>query len=387
MAWVESQLGVTGVVGAAGVVVVAIFALLYWICRELASPLPVVVSLTLTTLVALPGLSARPQLFSYLFIVVTLGAWLKTSRDARVRYWLIGVAWVWPMCHGMWPVGISISIAAVVGIALERESSLAHLLRLAIIPIASAAVSCLTPIGIDAYKALFVVGSRSAYFVEWGPPNFTSPQGATLAIMLAIVISTGLRSDPVQWLHVVLLLLALAWAVFSLRTTPVAGLIIAPLLGAAVQRCVPETGPTTARELIAVASVVLITCASMAAVLTTRVPPPTVPTWVDSELHELPDGTRVLSDQATGTYFLYRHPQLQLTTHGYGDVFTDAELERNVAITYLAPGWDDLVNELDADVALVNPTSELGYALEVHLRWTRLQGDEDFVLLAPPSLG
>ena len=48
------------------------------------------------------------------------------------------------------------------------------LLRLAAIPVASLALSAATPIGLDAFRSLVSVGSRSDYFVEWGAPDFTS---------------------------------------------------------------------------------------------------------------------------------------------------------------------------------------------------------------------
>ena len=70
--------------------------------------------------------------------------------------------------------------------------------------------------------------------------------------------------------------------------------------------------------------------------------------------------------------------------HGYGDVFTDAELERNADLVRLAPGWDDLVADLAPDAALLDPDSSLGYAVEHQLGWTRVEGDHDYVLLTPP---
>ena len=47
----------------------------------------------------------RPQVISYLLVAVTVGAWLRTRDDGRLRWWLVPLAWVWAMLHGMWPIG------------------------------------------------------------------------------------------------------------------------------------------------------------------------------------------------------------------------------------------------------------------------------------------
>ena len=71
--------------------------------------------------------------------------------------------------------------------------------------------------------------------------------------------------------------------------------------------------------------------------------------------------------------------------HGYGDVFTDAEIRRNFDLVRLNPGWEAELRDLDVDVALVDPGSPLGYALQEVEGWKVEQSDENFVLLTPPS--
>lgn len=54
--------------------------------------------------------------------------------------------------------------------------------------------SALTPIGLDVYRVQVTTGGRTEYFWEWGPPDFTSPNAA----LLALTVWTGLRSEPVE---------------------------------------------------------------------------------------------------------------------------------------------------------------------------------------------
>ena len=136
--------------------------------------------------------------------------------------------------------------------------------------------------------------------------------------------------------------------------------------------------------MLAVIGMAAAVLAVLAVSMTQRAEQQVAPQWLDDYLDAAPEGTQVLNDWDTGAYFLWRHPQLELAMHGYVDVFTDAELERNSAIIDLRPGWDDRVEALDADLALLAPSSPLAYALEDD-GWTRIDGDEQFILLSPPA--
>lgn len=385
MAWTEEHVGLAGVLWATGALVLLLIALLYGTCRHLAPPLPAAIAVVAGSLAASPGFSSRPQLLSYLFVVVTVAAWTATWRDGRARYWLVLVAWAWPLCHGMWPVGISISVAAVCGLALERRGDRAALLRLAAIPVASALVAVLTPVGLGTYRSLLAVGSRSSYFGEWGPPDFTEPVAAVLALMLVVVVASGMRAPVESWFVVALTVLAVAWSLYSLRTTVVGALVLTPLLARALARLVPAEEPAGRRERAVPLVMAGVACLALWPLVQSRADEQVVPGWVDRRLDALPAGTRVLDDWDTGSWFLHRHPDLALVMHGYGDVFTDAELERNVDLVGLRPGWDEELAALDVDVALLDPGSALGHQLAERDGWRVVEADDDFVLLLPPA--
>jgi hypothetical protein len=385
MAWAADRWGLDSVIWATGVVVLVLVVALFATCRQLAAPLPAAMAVVLGTLAASPGFSARPQVLSYLFVVLTVAAWFATRRDGRARWWLVPLAWLWPMCHGMWPVGISISAAAVVGLALERRFTRAQLTRMAAIPVSSAVVATLTPLWFDTYRSLVTVGSRTAYFGEWGAPDFTTPPAAVLAVMAVVVIANGMRAKPTPWMHVALTALALAWSLYSMRTTVVGALILTPLLAIALARLVPAGDRPSRRERVALAATAGVACAVLWPVVASQPDKDVVPAWVDARLDAMAPGARLLNDWDTGSWFVYRHPDLSLVMHGYGDVFTDAEIERNHDLTNLAPGWDDQLAELDVDAALLVPDSPLGYTLERVLGWDVEQQDDDFVLLLPPQ--
>lgn len=385
MASIEGRAGLAGVMWVAGFLVLVIALATFVCCRVTTAPLPAAFAAILACSAASPGFSARPQLFSYLFVLMVATAWLATVRDGKARWWLIALSWVWAPLHGLWPIGIVIAFAVILGLALERRLTARELGKLALIPALSALVVVATPLGPGIYGSVFAVGSRAKYFAEWGPTDFTQPYAIALLAMFAIVLLVAIKRRPLSWSLLMLVGLAGALSVVSTRMTTLAAMMLAPLVAEAFQEFVPPAPRVQLREALALTAILAACAAVLAPVVKVRSDEMTAPTWLDERLDAQPGGTRVLNDWNTGAYFLWRHPQLSLVMHGYGDVFTTAELERNSDILRLEPQWDDEVDELDADLALVDPDSPLGYAMTNDLGWTVVEADDDFALLSPPT--
>ncbi|SED35828.1 hypothetical protein SAMN04489844_4249 [Nocardioides exalbidus] len=384
MSWTDDHVGIGGVIWLAGAFVIALPLAMYVACRRDVAPLPASLAAVIGTCAAAPGLSARPQVVSYLLILLVTVTWLATARDAKPRWWLVLVAWAWVPIHGMWLVGISIALATIVGMALTREHDLRVLGRLAAIPVLSALVPVLTPLGVHAYSTVVGVSDRNSELTEWGPPDFTSPNALVLLLMIVIVVVTALRSGPVDWPTVMVMGLAIAWGLFSVRTTIVAGVMLTPLVALSLQRIVPPVERIGRRELGAVLGMGAIALVALGLAASAKSDDRPVASWVDTRLDAMPDGTKVLNDWELGHYALWRHPQLQLVMHGYVDVFTVEELERNIGIASLAPDFVEQIDDLDVDYAMVDPDSRLGYALTDVLGWDVVEADDDYELLTPP---
>lgn len=369
------------VVGTLGIVLLCV---VYLTCRVESAPLPAALATALTYLAAAPGLGPRPQLLSYLLVAIFCSAWLNTIRDGRPRWWLVALSWLWPMIHGMWAVGLLLGFVTVVGMALQRRWSGPTMRRLALVPVLSLVASACTPLGLDVFRALAAVGSRSSYFTEWASPSFTDLSVLPLLLMASAVVLDGLRRTQVDWPEALWIGLALAWALYTVRTAPIAAIMLAPLVARTVQGFVPRTGPPRRPELAVVLGAALLASAVLVPVAATRGDSPRiVPAWVDQRLDALPSGSAVLDEWDYGPYLLWRHPDLQVVMHGYGDVFTGGELERNADIARQQPGWRDHVTDLEVDVALVDPDTPLGYALIEDPTWTVVERDDNYALLAP----
>jgi len=114
--------------------------------------------------------------------------------------------------------------------------------------------------------------------------------------------------------------------------------------------------------------------------------PRETPSWVDGALSDLPAGTRVIDDIGFGGYLMWRFPQLDVVLHGYGDLYTDDELERNADIEGVRAGWAALVRNTGATYAVLPPNSPLAYNLREVEGWTVVEHGADLDLLrAPPG--
>jgi hypothetical protein len=384
MARTEQWFGLAGLAWLSGLMEIGLFAALYVAARGRAGPF-VAISLTGLALFAMEtGLSMRPQVLSYLLVPVVTAAWLSTREDGRIRWWLIPVTWLWGMLHGMWPVALVIGLVAVTGLALDRAPR-RLVLRALTVPVASAAAAGLTPVGPALYPAVLAVGSRSSFFVEWDPPDYTTSSTLTLGLLLAITAAALWKRAHNSWTEILLALVAGGFAVYSLRTVPVAAAMVVPLAAAPLQDLLARRTPVGRGERTALVGASVLALAALAVVVPhTAADPPAQPAWLDPAMRGLPPGTKVLDDWSWGGYYMWAYPQLDLMMHGYGDTFTTAELTRNNGMLALDPGWDSALRDASARVAVLRTYSRLAYALTDQEHWRVVHTSDTVVMLRAP---
>jgi hypothetical protein len=304
-----------------------------------------------------------------------------------VRWWLVPLAWLWAMLHGMWPVGIIIGLVALVGLALDRAVTRRQWLRLAAIPVLSAVVSGLTPVGPALYAAVLEVNSRSEYFSEWQPPDFKHGNTIALLILMALVVlRLARKTTPMSWTELLLVMLAGGWALYTNRTVMVAAVMLVPFTAAALQELLKERPPVSRLERSSVLAGAA-GCLLVLAVLVPRTadhPPTTYPDWL-STLDELPAGTPVINDWGEGGYLMWRFPDLNFVMNGYGDIFTDNELARNYQLDAVNAGWLESARKTGAHYALLRPGARLTYALDTLEGWRVTHRSDVLVLLEAPA--
>jgi len=167
MAGFEEVFGLPGVAWLSGFTFVTYVAVLWWACRARAGVLVAALVTAVAFLASAQGLSARPQLASYILTVVTLHVWLRTAEDHKVRWWLVPLTWLWAMLYGMWPVGIILGLVAVAGVALDNRD-LRWARRALLVPLGSLVAAALTPAEPRLVTEVLLVSSRGAVFGSGG---------------------------------------------------------------------------------------------------------------------------------------------------------------------------------------------------------------------------
>jgi hypothetical protein len=366
----------------------ALISALVWAARQAADPVPSIIA-ALAALIGTGGsLSERPQLVSFVLLAVTVGAWWKSARDLRPRWWLVPMTFLWACSHGLWPVGVLIGLVVVAGLALDRRLDRRTALRLLAVPALSVAAAALTPVGPRLLLTPFEVSSNAAQFVqEWQPTSARDLFAAVTLTMIALALLPWIRGrTALPWWQIALTGTAVVFTLAAGRTVPVGAIIAAPLLARSLQeqRGHPPT-PLTRRGtsawigLVAAAAIVAV---PMSAAVAQK--PSGWPEGLRPQLAAIPAKTVILNDFAAGGWLLWREPQLTPVIDLRSEIYSADYIREYLNTSQVRAGWQKLIDRTRPRYALLQAGSPLTVALRERLHWTTVGEDADYVLLKAP---
>jgi hypothetical protein len=373
-----------------GVLMLAFVVVVYATCRRFGSPLASAAVTAAVVLAAAPELSARPQVVSLILIAVTVGAWLRTFEDGRLRWWLVPLTWVWATAHGLWSAGILIGVVACVGMVLDRRAPRPQLLKMLGVLALSVLVTALTPVGPRLLSSQLAVSARTSLITEWGPTSFRELPALLAAALVAGVVVLWARRGGMPWTHLLLLLLATGWMCLATRLVACAVVVVAPLLVAALRGGTfrPPAPAIPRWERIGVAALaVAYTVALTLAVPHTATEAGGVPRGFDARLGALPAKSTVLVEDGVGGWIEWRHPETYPVIDPMFDAYPVDYIRAVADLKHLEPGWQRFVRGSRAAVAVTLDDSPLSTALQDQLGWTQVQKDGDWVYLEAPDAG
>ena len=383
----NSTFGLAGVAWLFGVSLMVIVAVLYLVCRRQAGTLAAAVATAVGFIGMSETLSPRPQLVSFVLVLVFVDAWLQTAQDLRPRWWLVALTWIWASSHGMWFVGPVVGLTVTLGLVLDRRLRRGQAIRLFLIPIFSFVAAGLTPVGPQLLRTPFAVGNVSGFITEWASPSIRDVAPAMTYAVFAILVLMWTRGKRVPWTHVGLLVLAMSLALLSARTVTLGAAIMAPLFAGSLQHLLVRTRGPVRRTEAASLGVVGLVCAivlAIAAPSTSNVPG-AVPLKFDSRLDSLPPGTVILNSYVLGGWLLWRHPSLAPVVDGRTEAYPVSYLADYGRTVEVANGWQDFVTSTGARWALLQAGSPLATALIERQDWTPVATDDGYVLLHEPQ--
>jgi hypothetical protein len=384
----EQSFGLPGVAWLFGLGVVLLVFAVFLICRREADSLISAWVTGMCFLGTAMSVSPRPQMVSFLLLVVTTSAWVRTIRDLRPRWWLVPVTWLWACSHGMWFTGVIVGVATVFGLALDRRLEHRTAVRLAAVPLLSIAAAAVTPVGPKLLLAPLATSGMAPFVSEWAPPSFMSFGPAIAMAMVLATVTMWARHGNVPWSHIALVVVATGWILMSARTVALGALMMAPLLASTMQKSLPDRGPTRATRsevgaLIASGAAYLACLAVL--VPSTAASPADVPNGLNPVLDDIHPRTVVLNAYELGGWLTWRHPDLAPVVDGMTDAYTTDYVAAFVSADAAEPGWQSFVKRSGAEYALLDVRSPLAAALSGRLHWERLNADEGYVMLKAPQ--
>lgn len=367
----------------------ALLLLLYAACRRRAGSLPAAFVAGVAVLGTADSLSPRPQLVGFALLALTVDAWLRTASDLRPRWWLLPVAYVWACSHGTWVVGVCVGAAVVLGLLADRRVGPRHAARLAAVPVGSALLALVTPVGPGLLGSFAAVRAVSPYIQEWRLPTTpTASVLATGALLLGVPLLWLARRRSFSWTSAALWVLAAAWAVSTMRTVAVGAIIVAPLAASALDLALgrPRTRATRAERLVI--GVSALVAVAVSALLAAGAPPEPVgvPHAFDRALSALPAGTVVYNSDLLGGWLMYSHPQLEHTADTRAELYGPQRARDYLDVMAARPGWEGELDRFAPRAAVVEQGLPVVRALQAR-GWDVRGTDAGYVIMAPTPRG
>jgi len=368
--------------------ILALISALVWAARQAAEAVPAIIAGLAGLIGAGGSLSERPQLVSFVLLAVTVGAWWKTARDLKPRWWLAPMTFLWACSHGMWGVGVLIGLAVIGGLALDRRLDRRNAVRLLAVLALSVVAAALTPVGPRLLLTPLEVSSNAAQFVqEWQPTDARNIFAAVTLGMIALALLPWIRGKSARpWWQISLAGAAVVSTLAMFRTVPLGAIIATPLLASSLQeqRGRPPT-PVTRRgtsawlALVAAAAIVAIPIAGAVAQR-----PSGWPEGLRPQLAALPAKTVVLNDYAAGGWLLWAEPQLTPVIDLRSEIYSMEYINDYRRTEEVRAGWQSFLGRTKPKYALLKADAPLTVALREALKWTTVGKDADYVLLKAP---
>ncbi|MFC7362886.1 hypothetical protein ACFQO6_21630 [Nocardioides astragali] len=389
MALFDDAFGLPGVAWLLGLALVVLFIACFRLCRRLVPFGPAVVATGLAFFSMIGSLSPRPQVVSFILLVVTLGALLRTAEDLRPRWWLAALTAVWACSHGLWFLSPGLQLVFLLGLVMDRrlgrKSLRPHVLLLGV----SVAAVALTPNGVHLLTHPTGPSMDIAHYIqEYEPTSLSFPPYAAALLMGFVVCLTWARRGNGSWLSVMLVGLGIFLALYGGRTIPLGAILLAPFFARAINTWWPKTQAfvplATERVVVYGSALAALVALALMVPSSAAAPDDYFPTSYDSQLSVIPDDAVLINELGDGGYLAWKYPDLRIVGDGLTDQYSVEWLESWFKARLGEPGWDEFVQRSGADYALLDDSSPLRLGL-MSLGWSIVQEGQDRVLLTSPD--
>jgi hypothetical protein len=141
--------------------------------------------------------SARPVLFTYLFMALVVEVWNRRTHPLKRDWLILPLVFVaWANLHAGWMAALLFLVLAMAGRLLDRifkrvDGEEAPLIPWVGLTLLCALATRLNPWGWELHRHIFFVATSLksiAFLVEDLPPSFTTPSMSALAVMFILIV-------------------------------------------------------------------------------------------------------------------------------------------------------------------------------------------------------
>lgn len=342
----------------------------------------VVLAASVAVLVLLTYVTIRPQAISWLLLGALLAGllWLRPERAAWA--WLtIPLFVVWGNLHGLYVVGLGVLVLYVLATLVGRTPMAPRRgMMLAVLGIAVLAtmVTPAGPVGLLYPLRYLEPGDWGLrHIAEWQSPDFHDPRNLGLAVLIAMLLLTGMRNTP-GWL-IGLATLGVAGALLAVRNAPLAAIAALPAVAGGIAswlaaRRAAAVRPSVARgrrlmemglaALVVAAAIVLLP--TMRGLSGDRAVPASFPVAATDVLERVAPDARVLAEYHWGGYVIWRlhDAGARVFVDGRNDMYDQRILDDYLRIRNAADGWQALAERYGVEAILLPPDAAVVPAAE-----------------------
>ncbi len=422
--WLESMLGLNGVVWLTAVVIAAVFA---WLFRLLVARgtnfLVAVVLVLLAVSASMIHFLARPHVVSWLFTLAWF--WILDSseracfEDEEGRRWLWALPLlmlVWVNVHGGFLVGFVLwgifLLSALWSWFRAKEGQIEELLQkfaarnrvrnLAWAGLLSAAASLVNPYGWKLHSHIYSYLSNRFlmdHIDEFQSPNFHgAAQKCFLALLLFTVAVLSVHGRRLRMSAGLTVLFAVYAGLYASRNIPVSSILLVMVVGPLLpslgigrgflQRLSAVEGGLRGHVWPIVATVVTLAIAANggrvgphllmdAHFSPTRMPVEAV-NYLETnsfDKHGVPGP--VLSPDYWGGYLIYRfYPETPVVVDDRHDLYGEEFFRSYLKMMHVERGWDDFLETHEASCVLLPRDSALANVLAASKGWRSIYADD-----------
>jgi hypothetical protein len=397
---------------AVAVLVVAAFVFVYW--QMEGAPLLRAFVIVLAATASAVIWSPRPQMLSFALLGVTgYVVYLLKWRQVNVLWVLLPVFVLWGNVHGGYALGLMLIGSVVVGETLNRLTGRAKAPEVMtwkeIGLVAGMAVLCglallANPYTIGTWTLPFrTVGIKAlqGYIQEWASPDFHNLyEQPMLWLLFGLLAAAGFSGRRWDWTDLTAVAVFGYSALLARRNMAPFALVIAPVLTRQLQPIVEsvvarvklpasarqEVNPTLATVLnglilaLAILAVIIKCGVALAPQMMDKAKQQAVPVRAIEWLGRSSLTGPMYNSYNWGGYLVWALPGEPVFVDGRTDIYEDEFLRDYIQVTFIRPGWKEVLDRYGVRLALTERDSFLAAILATQPEWRLAYGDDQAVI-------